>query len=73
MLLLHQLKQAVLALKKSQDFSEAIVVKGIDKNNKFLINDPGSKKRSETAYTYSQLDGEIRKIWKVSRKENNEK
>jgi hypothetical protein len=63
----------ICLMKKSQDFSEAIVVKGIDKNNKFLINDPGSKKRSETAYTYSQLDGEIRKIWKVSRKENNEK
>ncbi len=56
----------VICLMKSQDFSEAIVVRGIDKNNKFLINDPASEKRSEKSYTYSELDAGIRKIWKYS-------
>ena len=61
----------ICLMKKSNDFSEAILIRGIDKNNKFLINDPSSKKRSEQTYNYSQLDAGIRKIWKYSAPEKN--
>ncbi len=57
---------AVICMMKSQEFSPVIVVRGVDENGNFLINDPSSKKRSNTSYSFSELNTGIKKIWKYS-------
>ena len=57
---------AVICMMKSQEFSSFIVVKGVDEDGNFLIIDPSNKKRSETHYSFSQLNTGIKRIWKYS-------
>lgn len=57
---------AVICMMKSHEFSSFIVVKGVDEDGNFLIIDPSNKKRSETHYSFSQLNTGIKRIWKYS-------
>jgi hypothetical protein len=41
-----------------------IVLTGVDKDGKLLLNDPNSRKNSETAWEYERLKGQIKNLWK---------
>ena len=56
----------VVCLTNGRNFSTAIVIRGIDKDGKYLINDTMSIKRSEGAYDFSQLQYSIRKVWQYT-------
>ncbi len=57
---------AVICMLKDQELSQFIVIKSIDKEGHFIINDPFSKKLSEKGYTFSDLNKSIKRIWKYS-------
>ncbi|MBQ9901655.1 MAG: hypothetical protein IJM51_04625 [Clostridia bacterium] len=56
----------VICMTKSQDLSPFIVIKGVDKDGNYLINDPSSKKRSNESYTFADLNKSIKRIWKYA-------
>lgn len=56
----------VICMTKSQDLSQFIVIKDVDKDGNYLINDPASKKRSNQSYSFAELNKEIKQIWKYS-------
>lgn len=57
---------AVICMLKSQELSQFIVIKGINKEGYFVINDPFSKKLSDKDYSFSDLNKSIKRIWKYS-------
>lgn len=57
----------ILALGKG-DFTSSghyIVLTGLE-DGAFTVNDPNSRERSETLWTYEQLEKQIRNIWSIS-------
>ena len=56
----------VICMLKDQELSQFIVIKGIDKEGHFVINDPFSKKLSSTGYAFVDLNKNIKRIWKYS-------
>lgn len=56
----------VICMLKSQDLSQFVVIKGVDKDGSYLINDPASKKRSSKSYSFADLNKDIKRIWKYS-------
>ena len=57
---------AVICMLRSQTMSQFIVIRNVDKDGNYLINDPASKKRSDTAYSFADLNKDIKRIWKYS-------
>ena len=56
----------VICMMKSQDMSQFVVIKGVDKDGNYLINDPASSKRSAKSYSFADLNKDIKRIWKYS-------
>ena len=40
-----------------------IVIRGIDENGDFILNDPNSKARSQRHWSYDELEWQIRNLW----------
>lgn len=55
---------SVVCLTDSKMFSPAIVIRGIDEEGKFLINDTLSKSRSEQSYSFEDFGSHLKKVWK---------
>lgn len=62
---------AAICLTSGRTFSQVIVITGVDDNNRFHINDPSSKKRSDESYNFQEISSEIKKIWIYSPKLQN--
>ncbi len=56
----------VVCLTDGKLLSQAIVIRGLDEEGKFLVNDTMSRKRSEEGYTFAQMGPHLRKAWKYS-------
>ena len=56
----------VICMLKSTHLSQFIVIKGVDKDGNFVINDPASQKRSQASYSFPDLNKSIKRIWKYS-------
>lgn len=56
----------VICMLKSQELSQFIVIRGIDKEGNFVINDPASRKRSQESYSFPTLNKDIKRIWKYA-------
>lgn len=57
----------VVCMTDSKMFSSAIVIRGIDEEGKYLINDTMSADRSKKSYTFREIGTHLRKIWKYSK------
>ena len=56
----------VICMIKSQELSQFILIRGVDKDGNFVINDPASKKRSQESYSFPDLNKGIKRMWKYS-------
>lgn len=64
-----QQKQPIICTVGPGDFTTQghfLVLTGVDKNGKILINDPNSKKRSEKKWDLDRLMSQIRNLWAYS-------
>lgn len=57
----------VVCLTDGKMLSQAIVIRGLDEDGKYLINDTMSKSRSEKSYTFADIGTHLKKIWKYSK------
>ena len=57
---------AVVCLTDGKVLSQVIVIRGLDENHNFLINDTLFNKRSEQAYTFKDIGSHIKRIWQYS-------
>ncbi len=57
----------VVCTTDNEEFSSVIVIRGIDENGKYLINDTMSTSRSDKSYTFRDIGEHLKKIWKYGR------
>lgn len=57
----------VVCLTDGKILSQVIVIRGLDEDGKYLINDTMSKSRSEKSYTFADIGSHLKKIWKYSK------
>ncbi len=57
---------AVICLTSGKSFSPVIVIRGINEDGAYLINDTVSDKRSAQAYTFADLNPTLKKCWKYT-------
>lgn len=57
---------AVVCLTSGKSFSPVIVIRGINEDGAFLINDTISDKRTEQAYTFADINPTLKKCWKYT-------
>ena len=59
-------KKPIICSMRAGDFTAKghfIVLTGIDENGSFVLNDPNSRKNSETAWSYERLSTQIKNLW----------
>lgn len=56
----------VVCLTDGKVFSQTIVIRGLNEDGKYLMNDTMSKGRSEKNYTFADIGPHLKKIWKYS-------
>ena len=57
---------AVICLMSGNNFSPVIVIRGINEDGAYLINDTISDKRSAQAYTFADFNPTLKKCWKYT-------
>lgn len=57
----------VVCMTDGKVFSQAIVIRGIDEDGKYLINDTMSTGRSQKSYTFADISSHLKKIWKYNK------
>lgn len=63
---------AVVCLTDGKALSQAIVIRGLDEDHNYLINDTLFNKRSAQAYTFKDIGSHIKKVWQYSASPNAE-
>ncbi len=58
---------AVVCLTDGKGFSQAVVIRGVDEEGKFLLNDTVSRKRSEQSYTFQELGSHLKAVWQYTK------
>ena len=57
----------VVCLTDGKVFSQTVVIRGVDEEGKFLINDTVSPKRSEQSFTFQELGSHLKTVWQYTK------